>query len=341
MITFNVVFTPGTPARLLAFAVSLLQGTGVRVRLVANGCGPEDVERLSDAAQTDERISHLVLPNSHTVEHGVALNHLFEAFPDDPEFAFADSDVIASGDFMEQLWPMGPGQAAVFSAPPVWATDDDGVVPPRWPLLSGRLRVLQDGTAVGGTYLAIYDRAATEPIWRTAPRGFGIHHRHAVPRALTRALAQRGWRFRYFDTCRLVNVQLLLAGYELDNRAIPELHHVGGFSGPSFWNLREMLRSVRWSERSKGERRFGRIADHFAFRVYLAGRQRHPRFRRLIERRSAVRAYMHAVLDAMFVGEALPPAPHTDSVEVDRRVAALVATIQAQLERSTRFAPRK
>ena len=91
-----------------------------------------------------------------------------------------------------------------------------------------------------------------------------------------------------------------------------------------------MLRSVRWSGRSEGERRFGRIADHVAFRVYLTGRQRHPRFRRLNERRSAVRAYVPAVLDAMLAGEPLPPALHTDSIEVDRRVAALVSTIQAQ-----------
>ena len=331
MITFNVVFTPGTPARLLPFAVSLLQGTGVRVRLVANGCGPEDLRLLSHAAQTDEGISHHVLPNSHPVEHGLALNHLFAAFPDEPEFAFADSDVIASGDFMEQLWPMVPGQVAVFSAPPVWATDEDVVVPARWPLLSGRLRVLQDGTPVGGTYLAIYDRAATDPVWRRSPRGFAVHHWRSVPRDLRRSLAARGWRFRYLDTCRLVNLQLLLAGQQLGNRTIAELHHVGGFSGPSLWNPRSLLNSARRAERSMGERRFGRIADHLVFRIYLTGKQRRdPRFSRLNQRRSAVRAYAPAVLDAMLAGEAPPPAPESDSAEVDRRVAALVATIQAQ-----------
>jgi len=329
VITFNVVFTPGTPARLLPFAISLLQGSGVRIRLVANGCGDEDVAVLSRAARGDERISHHVLPHSHTVEHGLALNHLFAAFPDEPEFAFADSDVIASGDFMDALSP-APGAAAVFSASPVWATDDDVVVPPRWPLLSGRLNVLQDGTAVGGTYLAIYDRAVTEPLWRLAPRGFAVHHWRSVPRDLARSLGARGWRFRYLDTCRLVNLQLLLAGHELVNRSSAQLHHVGGFSGQSFWSARSLAKSVRGSGRATGERRFGRITDHVAFRVYLAGRQRHPRFARLNERRSSVRAYAPRMLDAVLAGEDPPPAPRTDSSEVDRRVAALVATVQAR-----------
>ncbi len=302
--------------------------------MVANGCGPEDVRLLALAAETDERLSHLALPNSHPVEHGLALNQLFAAFPDEPEFAFADSDVIASGDFMAQLWPMAPGQAAVFSAPPVWATDEDAVIPPRWPLLSGRFRVLEDGTPVGGTYLAIYNRAATDPVWRRSPRGFAVHHWRAVPRGLRRSLAARDWRFRYLDTCRLVNLQLLLAGHQLGNRTIAELHHVGGFSGPGLWNPRFLLNSVRRAERSLGERRFGRIADHLSFRIYLTGRQRHPRFRRLDERRRAVRAYAPVLLDAMLAGEAPPPPPETDSAEVDRRVAALVAAIDAQYRSS-------
>lgn len=330
VITFNVVFTPGTPARLLPFARSLLQGEGVRVRLVANGCGPEDADLLKRAAQADERVSHHGLPQRHTVEHGLALNHVFAAFPDEPEFAFADSDVIASGDFMRRLLPMAPGEAAVSAAAPAWATRGDLVVPPRWPLLSGRLNSLEDGTPVGGTYLAVYDRAAVEPLWREAPHGFAVHHWHSVPRRLRRALSARGWRFRYLDTCRLVNLQLLLAGHTLGNRDIAELHHVGGFSGPSFWTRRSLLGSVRWSGRAPGERRFGRIADQLAFRVYLTGRLRHPRFRRLNDRRSAVRSYIPAVLDAMLAGEPPPPALKTDSAEVDRRVAALVEAIRAQ-----------
>jgi hypothetical protein len=84
-----------------------------------------------------------------------------------------------------------------------------------------------------------------------------------------------------------------------------------------------------------GERRFGRIADHLAFRIYLTPRQRgRPRFSRLNERRSAVRAYAPALLDALLAGEPPPPAPATDSPEVDRRVAALVATTRAQYRSS-------
>ena len=327
-ITFNVVFTPGTPARLLPFALSLLQGKGVRIRLVANGCGPDEIDLLRAAAQAHERISPHVLPSSHPVEHGLALNRLFEAFPSEPYFAFADSDVIASGDFMGGLWPMAPGQAAVSAAAPVWATDADAVVPPRWPVLSGRLRVLPDGTPAGTTYLAIYERAATEPLWRRAPKGFGVHHRHRIPRGLREQLAARGWNYRILDTCRLVNLQLLLAGFTLEDREIPELHHVGGFSGADFMGLRALLRSLPWALRSKDDRRLGRIVDYVGFRLYLHRRQRDPRFRRMNERRSAVGAHVLSVLDAILAGKPPPPTPRTDSAEVDRRLAALIAALE-------------
>jgi len=327
-ITFNVVFTPGTVRRLLPFTLSLLQGTGVHLRLVANGCGPEEVDLMREAAAGDERVSQHSLPGRDPVAHGAALNQLFDAFPIEPYFAFADSDVIASGDFMPALWPMADGQTGVFAATPVWATESDTVVPAGWPVLSGRMHVLPDGSHAGSTYLAIYERAAIEPSWRAAPRGFELHFRHSVPRAMRARLAARGWSYRIFDTCRVVNLQQLMEGRTLEVRDVPQLHHVGGVSGANFAGPSALLRGLPLLLRSKHHRRPTRIAEYVAFRYFLWRRGHDPRHRLVNDRRSLVGAFAGAVLDAIEAGEQVPPPPATGSTDVDRQLAALIAAIE-------------
>jgi hypothetical protein len=325
VITFNVLFTPGSVGRLLPFALSLLQGSGVRVRVVANGCGSDEVDLMRAATRVDQRMSHYVLPNRNPIEHGQALNRLFEAF-DEPHFAIADSDVIADGDFMDSLQPIAPG-TAVFSATPVWVADGDAVLPAGTTFLSGRQRSLEDGTPIGSTYLAVYERATIEPLWRQSPRGFGVHFRHMLPREMQTAFSERGWRFRMFDSCRLVNLLLLVDGHRLENRSIPELHHVGGYSVQEFESsgagLRNLIRLLRWRE----ERSLQRIIDGLSIRLY-ARLWRDPRRAHMNRLRRIVLAYVDVALDAIVAGRPAPPAPVTGSAEVDRRVAALVSALE-------------
>ncbi len=333
MVTFNVIYTPGTAALLLPFTLSLLQSPAIRIRLVANGCEAKDAALLASTAARHERISHVVLPTQAVMEHGAALDHLFSTFPE-PHFAIVDSDVIASGDFLPHLLPLVPGQAAVFAASPVWVTDEETVVPPGCSFIGGRQRVLADGTPVGNTYLAIYDRAALEPLWRAAPRGFGTHDRSMLAREAQASLAERGWRYRFFDTSRLLNLQLLLAGYRIENRDVPELHHVGGMSGAGFpWRpetARDSLRAILAILRSGDERRLQRLTDGAAHRLYMIRSRRDPRHRRMNERRGLVLAHVHTALDALLGRVSAPPRLRTDSAAVDRRVAALVAALEAQ-----------
>ena len=328
--TFNVVFMPGTAKRLLPFSLSLLQSPGIRVRLVANACEPGERELLRSAADLDDRLCEHVLPGRHPIEHGEALNHLFQSHPE-PHFAFIDSDVIASGDFMASLWPLGPGRAAVFAASAVWMTDEEGIGSPRISVLSAGRRRLHDGTFVGNTYCAIYDRAAVEPAWRAAPRGFAVQLSRRLPRELKASLAARGWSFRAYDTARLINLQLLLAGFELDDRRVPELHHVGGVSIRSFEGSRGAVRRLAALHSSlRGRTR--RVSDAVLTRLYF--RLQHDRAReRSRRRRGTVLVYLDEVLDAILAAEPAPPAPQTDSPEVDRRLAERVAALEDQYPR--------
>lgn len=333
MVTFNVVYTPGTARRLVPFGLSLLQGSGVSLRLVANGCDATDVELLGRVASEHERVSRHVLPWRRPVEHGIALNHLFEAFPDESHFAIADSDVIASGDFMQDLWPLAAGQAAVCAAPPVWAARAEMVAPPGWPVLSGRLRELPDGTAVGGTYFAIYDRAALQPQWRRAPRGFRVHHTRLLPAHLRATLTEHGWCYRMLDTGRLIHLLLIADGHSVENRDSPQLHHVGAFSGVAISGRGALVGRAWTALRAADWRQLRQFADDMVVRAHLRRPHAAEPIQRLNERRRKVIAHLRAVVEACAEGRPPPAAAApTGCDEVDRGVAALTEALRTQYD---------
>jgi hypothetical protein len=233
---------------------------------------------------------------------------------------------------MRGLRPDGPGLAGAFTAPAVWITDQEAMSTPGTYVLSGGRQTLDDGTYVGNTYCAIYEREILEPVWRAAPRGFAAHHRHLLSREVRATLAARGWLFRTFDTARLINLQLLLAGYRLEPRRVPELHHVGGFSVRDFYGARGKARRLLSVLRSSPDGRARRIADGIASNVY-SKLQPDPTSRRRQQRRWRVLSYLDTVIDAILAEEPAPPPLRTDSADVDERVAELAAAIRTQYPR--------
>jgi hypothetical protein len=327
VITFNLIFTPGSVDRLLPFALSLLQAPQARIRVVSNGCPLDEVELMRAAAAIDERVSYYVLPQARPVEHGYALNHLLERF-DEPHFAFVDTDVIAGGNFMEGLEPIPMG-GAVFAAPALWLLGDETVLAPGVRFLGGRQRVLADGTPIGGTALAVYDRAAVEPLWRRAPRGFGAHYWRMLPEPVRAAFSERDWRFDQFDTCRVVNLLMLVDGHRLENRDIPELHHIGGFSLREQQGTASVFRDLVALVRSRHGWSLRHIAGSVAFRTY-ARVTRSGSSRALLQRRQMIHQYVDTAVDAIRDGRE-PPAPlRTSSPELNRRLAALRSALWEQ-----------
>ena len=321
-VTFNVVYTPGSVRRLLPFAQSLLHGSGVRIRVVSNGCEADEIELLHSASRRSDRISVHILPFASAVNHGHALNHLFTTF-EEPIFAFADSDVLAGGDFADDLFSAAPGTAGVFTAPPVGLIDAEASLPEGETYLDGRHRLLPDGTPIGGTYVAAYERRALDQVWERAPRGFGITRRSLLDRGFRAELSRRGWSFRVFDTGRVVNLLLLLDGHRLENRTVPELHHVGGFTVRDFRDtgvgVRHLVRQLRAPDRQLLQR----ATDGAFMRLYSWRRGSRPGS----SRRRIVRAHIDQVLGAIDAGRAVPEAPPTGSEQVDQRLSELVAAL--------------
>ena len=140
-------------------------------------------------------------------------------------------------------------------------------------------------------------------------------------------MQSRGWHYRWLDTGRVINLQLLLSGYTLKEPAVPELHHAGGFSLRDYYGSRGGLRRAAAIVRSSADgRRFRRLADGAATRLNATRGRRSRRGR--ISRRRLVLDYLDQVLHAVRANDPLPPAPDTGSPEVDRGVAGLVSAIE-------------
>lgn len=335
-ITWNVIYMPGTVAALLPFALSLLQAPGVRVRLVSNGCHEVEGRLLRRVCSIDDRISYHSLATPTWIEHGLALNRLFDEFSD-PYFAIVDSDVIASGDFMAEIWPMADAEAGLFTGSPAWAADAEAVAPPGCTFLGGHHRLLSDGTTVGGTYAAIYRRSAVARVRHAAPRGFAEHWFPMLPSELRKRLSARRWRFPLLDTARLIHFQLLLEGFTLRNVSTSTLHHVGGYTltdaeketGNRAGDPRSMLRALRRILGSRGDRRFERLVLGIIHRVLRARTRDDSDRERIRRRRRLVSRHVRSVVEAIVRGDALPAPLRTDASDVDARVEALVRALEA------------
>jgi len=146
-------------------------------------------------------------------------------------FAILDSDVIASGDFVADLDLPGGGCAGVFTASPVWLMPTLARADRESPFLGGPVNELPDGTPVGATSGAIYDRDALQAATAKLPQGLlnGPAAR-VLASGMDEELRARGWYFRRFGTARVANLRLLLDGYSLRNVATQHLHHIGGVS---------------------------------------------------------------------------------------------------------------
>ncbi len=228
-LTFHIIYTPGSVEQLLPLVNTLLRHSKCHYRLVANGCSPDEIAHMERYAAQSDRLSVVRLPAKQQVNHGVALNQLF-AQSLDRYFCFMDSDILAAGDFMAELQPLLSDAAGVFSAWPLMVKDQEKVLQAHHKYIGGHHLATPTGLCLGGSYFAMYQRAALTAAMKYAPAGFGVSYRRQLPRA-TRALLKRvGQERLFYDTGRLLNLILIDQGYLLRTLETDLLCHIGSYS---------------------------------------------------------------------------------------------------------------
>ena len=226
---FNIVCTPGAGHYAPLFALSLRKWSDCSFRLVANGCPLAEIRLLQQFCKKNPRFEFFALPVKTMIPHGQALSYLQSQERSDT-FCFMDSDILATGEFLDKLAPRLGQYAGVFSGSPVWLEDEEKVIPAAFQEMAGRYSRTDENICLGSSYFAMYDnRALTQTIQAT---GICLNRYEwaDIPTRYQDQLVQMGLRKGGYDTVKLLNLLLLDQGERLLFLESPTLQHVGGIS---------------------------------------------------------------------------------------------------------------
>lgn len=323
---FNIVYTPGTVRYLRPFVSSLLDSSAASFRLVANGCSPDERAELRRYCAGHPRLEYCELLSPDVQRHGAVLNHL-QSMTTTAHFCVMDSDIFATGPWLDRLREKVQHADAVFSGMPLWVAAGHDRFPAWFTGLSGEYSHDARGECLGVTYVAIYDNAILGAVRAREQVGFEAREWRDVPSRLHPELSRQGLAGRHFDTGKLVNV-LMRASHRLALVDEPRLCHIGG---ASFEVRHREDRRPRSAMMRLGERGLQPVVT--ALRI-LQQAYRHREtmpfaeacvvMQRRVRRRDPVRSHMVDVLRALVDGGALPSAPDLGAAELNARLDTAV-----------------
>ena len=294
-IQFNVIFVPGTVRRLAPFILSLLDSNEhCRFRLVSNACHESEDQVLHDLAKTDRRLSFVRIGHRVPLSHGVALT-LLQHRETSPVFAFMDSDIFATGDFLEELdW--SPSQSAArFSCPPVWSNPQLEKLPEQFGVLSGTYNRLHDDFCVGSSYFAVYDNEVLTQCIQQTGINFEYSRWTQLPWRLRLELRRAGKEMLIYDTGKLLNILLQLKLHsKLDFHRLNTVEHIGAVSCRTLQQtgspLRQALRSAAQTMPRSARLLCWHAGMHYGWRDLLCDEEVQNR---QIEQHCQQRVYRH------------------------------------------------
>lgn len=344
-LTLNIVYTPGTIAMLSFMLHSLLAYSDCSFRLVSNACLPPEQRFLQKLAAGHPRLEFWALPAKRMWPHGQVLNYL-HALNRDDHFAFLDSDIFATGEFLPELTAYLSSHNAVFTGAPVWSRSADQVFPQNFQMLSGPYNRTKTGAHIGGTYFAIYDNHMLSDLLSTGGVGFDEYRWEEIPDIWRMPLTSIGLNKQSYDTGKLVNALLIAQGHNLRYVDTPNLIHLGGTSfvplaarPDQWWDKLPGISALRRWRAERGL--YNRLAP---VRIGRAEIQAEAAVR--LDQRNVVRQYFWQLLQALHTHQPQSPIPATGDPEIQKRLGnAATALIHAHqqfaVDQSTRLPTRQ
>ncbi|MEV2240158.1 hypothetical protein [Micromonospora sp. NPDC049891] len=232
MITVNVIYTPGTVHALSRFIPLLVGHTPWRYRLIANHCGPAERRLLRWHAKGSSRLTVHQLPTTNEVMPlGKALCTLAATYTSDEVFAFADSDIVVTGDIAREFEPLLNRHEAVFSGAPIWATDSDQILTDDQTEVAGPHHRTAAGIALGSSYFGLYHRTALDRVMRECRVTLDKYTdlTSCDPR-FQAFLDNLGLARASYVPPKVLNLGYTYLGLPIVYHESPHLHHIGGYS---------------------------------------------------------------------------------------------------------------
>jgi hypothetical protein len=321
---FNIIYVPGTVKLLTLFVFSLLEWSDCSFRLVSNGCLPEEIDLLRRLCSTTRRLEYLALPFEKVVEHGQALSYL-QSLEHSDHFCFIDSDILATGDFLDQFVPLLEQYAGVFSCSSICFRDQEKILLESSLQIFGRHHVTEQGMCLGSTYFAIYNNPTLAQVIQSTRIGFARYRWSDIPPHHQASLTAIGLERKSYDTGKLLNLVLLIRGERTIFLETPALQHIGGMSVTNIPSCK--LHSVLIASA------FRRLVRRLVGKLNPAsGTVASPRAENLSEgerrrRRATITHYFRHLIKALLEKQAIPAKPTLDDAEIEVKVGWITTHI--------------
>ncbi len=226
---FNIIYTPNTVRYLTPFIPTLLKWSDCRYRLVANGCSQAECEMLQAICALDERLELLIMPEQRMVPHGETLDFLHER-TDADYFCFMDSDILATGpfldDFRDEL-----GNAEVFSSClPIWHNERDITLPQNFQHMHGIHAYTENGLTIACDYFVVYDNKAFVEARQETGVGLAVCGWQNISPRNQELIRKLGQEKSDYDSGKVLTLLMAARGASIRFRQSDKLLHIGGFT---------------------------------------------------------------------------------------------------------------
>lgn len=234
---FNIIFTRHTVRYLRLAALTLMERSSLRFRLVGNGITDEEAVELQSLCRVSPRFEFLDWPTGQVLPHGVILNGL-AGLERGTHFCFGDSDIFALAPFDSALARAWNGQPVFSSCRRLENAPDGDYVG----YMGGGATRSPEGWPLATSFFCVYERETLDRLRREYGTGFEqVYRRGQIPQGARPVLGRLGVDAAQFDTGKLLGVLCRAEGIAPAFSEIRELAHVGGLSG-------ELMRGARDSE---------------------------------------------------------------------------------------------
>jgi len=333
---FNIIYTPDTVKYLSPFVHSLMKWSDSHFRLVANGCGSEERQYLNDLCAGNDRLQYLCISEDGMIDHGRSLNLLQKDHAGE-WFCALDSDILATGNFTDELVRLSSSNDVISSCLPVWAIKGDDVLRKSFSRLQGTHVKLEDGLTIGTTYFLLYRNKLVNEIRSSLGVGFERYYWDKIPAEHQETIRTLGVEKTDYDTAIVFNLLLTARGGKVAYTALENLIHLGGISiarknsavqfrrGPVDLPALKLQKlpiadALMWcADLFYGNKNIVEDCSKAEY-INLASRAR---------RRTTASQYFYTLLHALVDGGELPPVPYMASRITERKLAAAADAVES------------
>jgi len=332
---FNIIYTPGTVRYLTPFVVTLLKWSDCRYRLVANGCSADECRLLQAVCALDDRLELLIMPEQRMIPHGETLNFL-HARTDNEHFCFMDSDILATGRFLDDFHGEIEQSELFSSGLPLWHSARDITIPKHFRHMHGIHAYTDNGLTIACDYFVVYDKRAFDAARTATGADLAVCGWQQIAPANQQVLQQLGQQRADYDSGKVLTLLMLARGARIRFRQSDKLLHIGGFTeagvpqGGLLYSRGRLDSFASQFSGNLGRLAFGLADAWYAWRRGPADNSRRENFALAgrIRRRTTTARYFYRLIVGLMDDKPVPAVPGLGDPVAEKRLADVSAVIR-------------